>query len=227
MPDATQVEVYNPQGKLGMIPAEQLDKAKTVGYKQKSDYMEAVHPKTGQTGIIPKDQWSAAEKQGYVLSPRDQQRAKAKAPTMQQADTPSARLQNMFSGKPLPKTPGSDEEAVREGSGPALEGLSTIGLAGLFSPTTITKAGPAVPAGRDAAGRFLPWVASEVSAKGPSMARQGVSGVVAGAKSVAEWLKANPVKAMAVETLAHELGIDPIQLAHKVLKFGGKTTPVP
>lgn len=32
---------------------------------------------------------------------------------------------------PLPRTPGSDEEAVREGSGPALTGLSTIGLAGV------------------------------------------------------------------------------------------------
>jgi hypothetical protein len=79
MPDAQQVEVYNPQGKLGTIPSAQLDQAKAAGYKPKADFMEAVHPKTGQTGIIPKEQWDAAQKQGYVLSPREQQRAKAKA----------------------------------------------------------------------------------------------------------------------------------------------------
>jgi hypothetical protein len=79
MGDTSQVEVYNPQGKLGTIPSTQLDAAKTAGYKPKSDFVEAVHPKTGQTGIIPKSQWDAAQKQGYTMSARDQQRAKAKA----------------------------------------------------------------------------------------------------------------------------------------------------
>ena len=79
MAETQQVEVYNPQGKLGTIPSAQLKQAKAAGYKSKSDFMEAVHPKTGQTGIIPKEQWDAAQKQGYVLSPREQQRAKAKA----------------------------------------------------------------------------------------------------------------------------------------------------
>jgi hypothetical protein len=76
MADGQQVEVYNPQGKLGTIPSAQLDKAKAAGYKPKADFVEAVHPKTGQTGIIPKMQWDAAQKQGYILSARDQQREK-------------------------------------------------------------------------------------------------------------------------------------------------------
>jgi hypothetical protein len=84
MPDATQVEVYNPQGKFGTIPSTQLEQAKVAGYKPKSDYVEVVHPKTGQTGIVPKDQWGddkkpgVAQTQGYVMSPREQQRAKTK-----------------------------------------------------------------------------------------------------------------------------------------------------
>jgi hypothetical protein len=127
MPDTQQVEVYNPQGKLGTIPSDQLTKAKAAGYKSKDEFVEAVHPKTGQTGIIPKGQWDAAQKQGYVMSPREQQRAKAKAPTMQQADTPAARLRNMFAGKPLPRTPGSDEEAIKVGSIPGAVGLASLG----------------------------------------------------------------------------------------------------
>jgi hypothetical protein len=214
MPNEQQVEVYNPQGKLGTIPPAQLEKAKAAGYKPKADFVEAVHPKTGQTGIIPKTQWSAAEKQGYVMSPREQQRVKAKTPNMEEVTNP-------FSGKPLPRTPGSDEEAVREGSVPALEGLSAIGLSGLFAPSTITKAGPLVPGGRAATGRMLPWVRSQVTSQGASLARQGVSSAVSGAKNVVSWLKANPVKAGALELFAHEFGLDPIQLARKLIKYGG------
>ena len=91
-----------------------------------------------------------------------------------------------------------------------------------FSPTTITKAGPLVPGGRDAAtGRMLPWIESQVTGKGPSLARQGVSGVVSGAKGAAAWLKANPVKALVLEGIARQMGIDPIQLVSKVIKLGG------
>lgn len=85
MPDAQPIEVYNPQGKLGTIPPAQVDQAKAAGYKLKSDYVEVVHPKTGQTGIVPKDQWGddkkpgAAQTQGYVMSPREQQRIKKQA----------------------------------------------------------------------------------------------------------------------------------------------------
>jgi hypothetical protein len=40
------------------------------------------------------------------------------------------------------------------------------------------------------------------------------------ATKVGPWVKANPYKALAVESIAHEMGIDPIQLAHKVIKYG-------
>ena len=101
--------------------------------------------------------------------------------------------------------------------------FGTEAIAGrmLFSPSTITKAGPLVPGGRDAAGRMLPWIESQVSGKGPSLARRGVSGVVAGAKGAAAWMKANPVKALVLEGIARQMGIDPIQLVSKVIKLGG------
>ena len=82
MADAQSVEVYNSQGKLGTIPSAQLDAAKATGYKPKADYVEVVHPKTGQTGIVPKDQWGdekkpgIAQTQGYVMSPRERLRIK-------------------------------------------------------------------------------------------------------------------------------------------------------
>lgn len=96
----------------------------------------------------------------------------------------------------------------------------------LFAPTTITKAGPLVPGGRDVAtGRMLPWIKSQITGEGPSLAKQGVSKVVSGAKDVSTWLKANPVKAVAIEGIAHELGVDPIQLARKIIKYGASAVP--
>jgi hypothetical protein len=85
MADPQQVEVYNPQGKLGVIPSAQLEKAKAAGFKTTTDYVEVVHPKTGQTGIVPKDQWGdekkpgLAQTQGFVMSSREQQRAQRQA----------------------------------------------------------------------------------------------------------------------------------------------------
>ena len=99
-----------------------------------------------------------------------------------------------------------------------------------FTPTQITKAGPLVPAGRDAAGKMLPWVRSMMtSQEGPSLARQAVSGAASGAKSALTWAKSNPIAAMMLEGAAHEMGLDPIQLVRKVIKFGsrGKKTHVP
>ena len=113
MPDASQVEVYNPQGKLGTIPSAQLDAAKAAGYKAKADYVEVVHPKTGQTGIVPKDQWGddkkpgAAQTQGYVMSPREQQRAaKSKAASGMKPSYSTMAITNAPSGAD-PHNPGN------------------------------------------------------------------------------------------------------------------------
>jgi hypothetical protein len=44
--------------------------------------------------------------------------------------------------------------------------------------------------------------------------------VIDAAKSVETWAKANPLKALAIEGIARELGVDPIQLTHKAVKYG-------
>lgn len=51
-------------------------------------------------------------------------------------------------------------------------------------------------------------------------AEGAVPSLVDKAKDVYEWAKVNPIKAAAVEGIARELGVDPFQLAHKVVKYG-------
>ena len=65
---------------------------------------------------------------------------------------------------------------------------------------------------------------------GRSFARAtGGIGSGMGAKSALTWAKSNPIAAMMLEGAAHEMGLDPIQLVRKVIKFGsrGKKTHVP
>lgn len=64
-----------------------------------------------------------------------------------------------------------------------------------------------------------------VEQEGPSAAQKAAQTVMKSIKSVPTWMKANPVKAAGVELAAHELGVDPIQLAHKLLKYGGGLVP--
>ena len=57
--------------------------------------------------------------------------------------------------------------------------------------------------------------AGTVAAVAPAVPR-----VIEAANAVSTWAKANPVKALAIEGLARELGIDPFQLTHKIVKYG-------
>ena len=40
------------------------------------------------------------------------------------------------------------------------------------------------------------------------------------ARNVVSWATKNPLKATMLESLAREVGVDPIQLAHKAIKYG-------
>jgi hypothetical protein len=160
MADTQPVEVYNPQGKLGTIPPAQLDAAKAAGYKPKSDYVEVVHPKTGQTGIVPKDQWGdekkpgIAQTQGYVMSPREQQRIKTKtAAPIQQAKTnyDALALTNMPTGADphnpgnpnLNAVPASERQSVNNQAlatqASVLAGQGGSALAGKLMAPTVTS----------------------------------------------------------------------------------------
>lgn len=53
-----------------------------------------------------------------------------------------------------------------------------------------------------------------------SAANKAGAKTIEAAKNVETWVKANPLKAVALEGIARELGIDPIQLTHKAVKYG-------
>lgn len=73
---------------------------------------------------------------------------------------------------------------------------------------TVLAAAPVVGAA-GAAALAAPGEASEVG-----------SSLVDKAKAIYEWAKLNPFKAAGVEGIAREMGVDPFQLAHKVVKYG-------
>lgn len=93
--------------------------------------------------------------------------------------------------------------------------LASTGLGALAAPSVVTKAGPLVPAGRDAAGKFLPWVASQVSEAGPSLARQG-------ATAANDFLSAHPLAGEAIKRTLQGMGIG---AGLHFLKYLGAPTP--
>jgi hypothetical protein len=77
---------------------------------------------------------------------------------------------------------------------------TSAGLGALTAPSVTTAAGPLVPAGRGAAGKFLLWVASQVTTEGPSLARQGAS-------AAAQFVADHPLAAKAIGGALGGMGI--------------------
>ena len=92
------------------------------------------------------------------------------------------------------------------------------GAAGLALPTTATTlAGSTAEIAKDAMGNtVIKSVPNMVETAGKSLAEKGISATIETAKQLEQWVVKNPVKATAIETIAHELGVDPFQLASKV-----------
>lgn len=65
----------------------------------------------------------------------------------------------------------------------------------------------------------IPSAVAGISA-GVESAEGATASLVDKAKDVYEWAKTNPIKAGAIEAIARDLGVDPFQLAHKVVKYG-------
>lgn len=100
----------------------------------------------------------------------------------------------------------------------AAAGSATIGK--LFKPTTTT-----VPELSKLVGPTGKPLYRMVEQEGPSVAKKASQAALKSVKAVPTWMKENPVKAVLIEAAAHELGVDPIQLAHKLLKFGPSILP--
>jgi hypothetical protein len=159
-------------------------------------------------------------------------------PKGQEAVRGAAQVTGMRAAKPMSVAEMADTPFVKDmlaknvgagefGAGMLAGGpvLSAIGRA--FKPTVsmIPEASKLL----DAAGKPI---VNMVEKEGPSAARAAGQAVVKTIKQVPAWMKAHPYKALAIEGMAHELGVDPIQLAHKILKYssgilGGGTTHVP
>ncbi len=149
-----------------------------------------------------------------------------------------------LSAKPIPDQPGPSRQRQeflrRTGGGSTTE----QGVSEANKTAAITGAGIVASEGTDAVlGKLLgPTVKMaskgtgildeagneimrEVETKGPSLAKQGMTKAVEAVKPLTDLAKAHPiistVSASVLEGLAHELGIDPFELAKKAIKFGG------
>jgi len=112
---------------------------------------------------------------------------------------------------------------VSRGTEIAGDVLSTAGgVASLALPTTaLTAAGSTAEIAKDAMGNtVIKSVPNMIETAGKSLAQKGISATIETAKQLESWVAANPTKAAALEYIAHELGIDPFQLASKVVKYG-------
>ena len=129
------------------------------------------------------------------------------APSLTPEQARSRTLMNMtraMSGQPMdnPEDQAIAVKAGEEGFKAAAMDAATLTTAGLVgAPSLVSKAGPLVPAGRDALGRFLPWVASQVTAEGPSLVEKSGAMLV-------NLVKAHPIASTYIAThLADALGI--------------------
>ncbi len=103
------------------------------------------------------------------------------------------------------------------------EALGAVGgAAELFMPrVALTAAGSTAEIAKDVAGNtVIKSVPNMVQTTGKSLAQQGVSKIVDTAGTVVKWAKENPLSAAGIESVARDLGIDPFQLAHKLIKYG-------
>lgn len=122
-----------------------------------------------------------------------------------------------ISGQPMER-PEDQAEAKRGRQAGTIAGglqIATGAAGGLFTP--------GVQVAQEASSILGPEgqpIVKAVLKKTPSIAAKATSSVVDTAQAVAQWSRANLVKAAAIEAVAHEMGVDPFQLLSKVVKYG-------
>jgi hypothetical protein len=132
--------------------------------------------------------------EGYTLETDDN----TPSPTDKQAAYRKATAAGPFT------QPGAAEKAMGEAVGDTKAQVKAaaknLGMAALVTGAGVTGA-TAATALTEAAPNLIPSVVDK-------------------AKAVVEWAKTNPIKATAIETIAHEMGVDPFQLMHNAVKYG-------
>lgn len=92
------------------------------------------------------------------------------------------------------------------------------GLTGMPTPNMTDADKASFARGKAAGAVSVPLVAG--ATLGASAAAEVIPSVVDKAKAVVTWAKNNPIRAASIETIAHEMGIDPFQLMHNAVKYG-------
>jgi hypothetical protein len=92
------------------------------------------------------------------------------------------------------------------------------GLTGMPTPNMTDADKASFAKGKAAGAVSVPVVAG--ATLGATAAPEVVSSAVDKAKAVVKWASSNPIKAAAMESIAHEMGVDPIELLHKAVKYG-------
>lgn len=111
--------------------------------------------------------------------------------------------------QPMPNP--EDQAPFEAGKATGMESAAVqaaVSTGALAAPSVVSKAGPLIPAGRDALGRFLPSVASQVSEEAPSLAKAGVQAAVdfSSTHTVAAKALASALGTMGAGTAMHFLG---------------------
>jgi hypothetical protein len=173
----------------------------------------------GHTVIAPptpyKPDYDALAKQaGAIQPPAPLSREQARSRTLQ-------NMTSAMSGQPM-QNPEDQAEAERGRRDGTIAGGLQI-AAGVAGPAAGALFAPGVQVAQETSSILGPEgqpIVKEVLKKAPSVAAKTASTVVDTAQTIAKWTKENPIKAVAVEALAHEMGIDPFQLLGKVIKYG-------
>ena len=160
-------------------------------------------------------QYKSQIKQAAPAAPPDPLRGASQATTLRAQPQGQAGLNEFLDSPRGQEMRKSNVDAGQFGAEMLLGGEALKAGRALFKPTTsmVSETSKLL----DAEGKPIVRM---IEKEGASAAQKAGQAVVKGIKSVPAWMKANPYKALAVEAVAREMGVDPVQLAHKMLKYG-------
>jgi hypothetical protein len=92
--------------------------------------------------------------------------------------------------------------------------MLVAGLTGMPTPNMSDADKASFAKGKAAGAVSVPVVA------GATLAASGIPEIVQAAGSIAKWAKENPLSTLALSKVADELGVHPLDLIHKVTKYG-------
>ena len=143
---------------------------------------------------------------GYTLE-------QSSAPQPQQGEVPG-----LPAGYKLESSTSASTQQTPEDQASQTRQMLVSGLTGMPTPNMTDADKASFERGKAAGAASVPLVAGATLAA--TAAPEVVPNVVDKAKAVVEWAKANPIKAVAIQQIANEMGIHPFDLMHSAIKYG-------